>query len=230
MTKQSVVFWSGGKDCMSALENMQEKNDEIAYLVTTFDETTRRVPFHGIHIRLIEAQAESLQIPLMKIPIPSHASNEQYESILQKVMTTLRKQGVEQVVYGDIHLEDLRQYKESLLEPIGLSAFFPLWKQSTEDAAMQFLQKGYQAIICGIDCERIEDEELGELYTVEFLARYKSRIDPCGENGEFHTFVKDGPLFTEPVQPVFCKEAHTMYDRYKYLELDLDEKNILRRS
>ncbi|MGM7700865.1 diphthine--ammonia ligase [Pseudalkalibacillus sp. Hm43] len=224
MTKQSVVFWSGGKDCMSALEKMQEKNGEIAYLVTTFDETSRRVPFHGIHIRLIESQAESLQIPLMKIPIPPQASNEEYESILQRALTTLKKQGVEQVVYGDIHLEDLRQYKEALLEPLGLSASFPLWDQSTEDVAKQFLQKGYEALICGINCERIEDEELGELYTVDFLDRYKSRIDPCGENGEFHTFVQDGPLFTKPVQPVIWKKTHTMYDRYKYLELDLDEK------
>ncbi|WP_408010673.1 ATP-binding protein [Pseudalkalibacillus sp. A8] len=221
MVNRSVLFWSGGKDCMMALDKVLEsKHANVAYLFTTYDEMTNRVPFHGIHIDLIKAQANSLRIPLLTVPLPHKPSNTEYQDIIHKRFASIIDEGLNSVIFGDIFLEDLHVYRESLLNNTPLEASFPLWGESTSELTSNFLSLGYKAVICGIDTEALDENYLGKDFDEEFLLNLPSYVDPCGENGEFHTFTYTGPLFKETIHHEANLKPQSLFGKYKYIDLD----------
>lgn len=201
MKKKKVsISWSGGKDSAFALyKAMQLKSLEVVSLHTGFNDKLKRVGMHGTPESLIEAQAAALKLPLHKIYIPENSSNISYEQAMLLFYQEQKKSGIDAIVFGDIFLEDLRSYRESLTGSAGLSAIFPLWGKPTRALITDFLQKGFKTTICAANANLLSKEVTGKLLDKHFLETLSGEVDPCGENGEFHTFVHDGPLFSSPV-------------------------------
>ncbi len=196
MKQQAILAWSGGKDSAFALyELLRSKEYEIAALLTTITEDYGRVSMHGIRESLIEQQAVSLGYSLQKVYISSHASNEDYEAAMKHMLLSYQQRGVCSVVFGDIFLEDLRRYREDRLSSIGMKGVFPLWKRDTQKLAQEFIETGFKAVITCVDTALLDKSFCGRPYERQLLCSLPSGVDPCGENGEFHTFAFDGPIF-----------------------------------
>jgi len=194
------LSWSGGKDCAYALYLLRESGQfEVVGLHTTIGEETRRVSMHGIHESLLDAQALSLGLPLEKLYLPASGDNLAYENVILKYLEKLEVQEVRHVAYGDILLEDLKKYREEKLAEKGFLGVFPLWNKDTFALSREFIHRGFRTKICAEDVDKIDEHWIGRDFTLEFLQRLKPGIDPCGENGEFHTFCYDGPVFQFPV-------------------------------
>jgi len=190
--------WSGGKDSTLALHHLLlAKEYKIQYLVTTVNDAYNRIAMHGVREALLMTQADRLKIPLYQIRLPEMPDMGTYEKAMDLHFGTLKERGIKHAIFGDIFLEDLRQYREDQFNKIGLETVFPLWKRDSRELIEEFIALGYKTIvICAQPnlkdfCGRIIDES--------FLADLPDGIDPCGENGEFHTFVFDGPIFSEPI-------------------------------
>jgi uncharacterized protein (TIGR00290 family) len=194
-----ILSWSGGKDSALALGVLRARHRDVTALLTTLTEEYDRVSMHGVRRSLLLAQAASLGLPLEEVWIPPDASNAIYEERMRAVLTKYLKSGVKQVAFGDLFLEDIREYRESRLKELGMEATFPLWHRKTERLAARFLKLGFKAVTCCVDPRRLSRDFCGVPYDEDFLARLPPGVDPCGENGEFHTFVFDGPLFSERV-------------------------------
>ncbi|GAB2611915.1 diphthine--ammonia ligase [Belliella aquatica] len=194
------ISWSGGKDSAFALwKLMNDPRYEVTRLHTTFGKESRRVGMHGIHEIFIEKQAESIGLPLDKIYYPSSGNNEEYEKAMKTYLDTLKKEDIETIAYGDIFLEDLKMYREQQLSKLDFKAIFPLWKIDTAENARNFIAAGFQTMICAADADLIEQKWVGSIFNLDFLKNLPNTIDPCGENGEFHTFCYDGPIFQKPI-------------------------------
>jgi uncharacterized protein (TIGR00290 family) len=195
--KEKVIFcWSGGKDSALALYELKKNDDyEIVTLLTTITEDYDRISMHGVRTILLEMQAESLGLPLDKIFITKGASNEQYEHKMEQTLIKYVDAGVSSVVFGDIFLEDLREYRENNLSKIGMKGIFPIWKMDTSTLARNFIDWGFKAVITCIDSNILDKTFIGKSFDENFLTELPSAVDPCGENGEFHSFVYDGPIF-----------------------------------
>lgn len=220
---KAALFWSGGKDAAYALYKMQ--NDypgiEIKYLVTTISEEHRRVSMHGIREELIERQAEAAGVPLYKMLVPNIPDNQVYEIRLKQIFDALKQQGIETVVFGDILLEDLKAYREKLLQDAGLKGLFPLWKKDTRSLIADFTASGFQALTCCVDSVPLNEDFLGKTINPAFLRSLPANVDPCGENGEFHTFCFAGPVFSRPVPfALGKKEFHPMVIKMKNKEIE----------
>lgn len=189
-----MLSWSGGKDSLLALERLRAQGETVAGLLTTITEDDR-IAMHGVPLELLQLQAEALNLPLVTCPVPAFPSNAVYEAALARAVDRFRSLGIERIAFGDLFLADIRAYRESLCLRWGLTAVFPLWGFNTTELAQQFLAMGGHATIC---CAAREDW-VGQAYDADFIARLAGNIDPCGENGEFHTFVTDGPGFSRPV-------------------------------
>lgn len=200
MNKIPAVFnWSGGKDSCLALHRVLKENIfDVKYLLTTVNEEYGRVSMHGVRTSLLIKQAKSLGFELIQVQLPEMVSMETYETELGKQMDALKNQGIRNSVFGDIFLEDLKLYREKQLEKIGLEGVFPLWKNDSLSLIKEFIGLGYQTIVVCAK-EGLEDF-CGRVIDQSFLDDLPDGIDPCGENGEFHTFVFDGPIFTEPIK------------------------------
>ncbi len=197
---EKVVFnWSGGKDSALALHEMKDYY-EIVALLTTLTADYDRVSMHGTQRVLLEKQAESLNFPLEKVYITKNASNEEYEKKMENVLMKYLSQGVLSVAFGDIFLEDVRKYRESNLLKIGMKGIFPLWKRDTTELANKFIDSGFKAIVTCVDSKVLSKKFVGRIYNKKFLSELPSKVDPCGERGEFHTFVYDGPIFREKIR------------------------------
>jgi uncharacterized protein (TIGR00290 family) len=199
------LSWSGGKDSAFALWKL--KNDpryEVMGLHTTLGEDNRRVGMHGIHEELIEAQAAALDLRLDKIYYSASGDNAAYEKAMTAYLASLEAEGIRHIAYGDILLEDLKKYREAKLAEKGFSAIFPLWDSDTKALAEEFLQTGFRTKICAADADKISKDWLGRNFDREFLQHLPLDIDPCGENGEFHSFCYDGPIFSNPLD-ISCK-------------------------
>ncbi len=198
---QKVLFsWSGGKDSTMALYEIQKSKEyEVAALLTTVTEDYDRVSMHGLRRTLLEQQAESLGYHLEKIFISKNASNKEYESKMEEVLLKHKIAGVSFVVFGDIFLEDLKKYREDNLAKIGMKGIFPIWKRDTNELAQTFIDLGFKAILICVDSDVLDKRFVGRVLDMRFLSELPSNIDPCGENGEFHSFVYDGPIFWEKV-------------------------------
>ena len=199
--KEKVIFsWSGGKDSALALYELQKtKNYEIVSLLTTITRDYDRISMHGVRTILLEMQAESLGLPLEKVFITKDTTNEQYECKMWEVMAKYQAAGVSSVVFGDIFLEDLRKYREDNLSKTGMKGIFPIWKRDTAELAHEFIESGFKAVITCIDSNHLDKTFIGSAFDEQFLSRLPSTVDPCGENGEFHSFVYDGPIFRDRI-------------------------------
>lgn len=195
--KEKILFsWSSGKDSALTLYKIKNCPDyEIVALLTTVTGDYNRVSMHGIRNALLKRQAESLGFPLESVFISKAASQEEYESAMSSMLTRYKNLGVASVVFGDIFLEDVKMYRERNLSKIGMKAIFPLWKSDTLERASTFINLGFKAIVTCVDSNVLDKSFVGRMFDEQLLSELPSNIDPCGENGEFHSFVYDGPIF-----------------------------------
>jgi uncharacterized protein (TIGR00290 family) len=198
---EKVLFsWSTGKDSALALYELQKRKDvEISALITTVTDEYDRVSMHGVRRELLNRQAAALGLPLREIGITKNASNDEYEDKMRALLVAAQAEGVTSVVFGDIFLEDLRKYREEKLADLGMSAIFPLWKKDTRTLVGDLVRLGFKAIVTCVDTQALGQEFAGRLVDYQFLDDLPERIDPCGENGEFHTFAYAGPIFHQPI-------------------------------
>lgn len=198
--KKAFLNWSSGKDAAFALYLLQQgKEYSIEKLVCTVNAENNRISMHGLRKELLLQQAESLGIPLEIIELPGNVSMPVYNKIMEQTTDKLRSQGFTHSVFGDIFLEDLRDYREQQLQKAGLQAVFPLWKKDTSELMGEFLKAGFRAITVSVNAKVLDDSFCGRIINKEFLADLPSEVDPAGENGEFHSFVFDGPNFRFPI-------------------------------
>ncbi len=198
---EKVVFcWSGGKDSAIALYEIQRSQKyEIVSLLTTITNDYDRVSMHGVPKVLVEQQAQSLGLPIEQVLISKSSSNEEYESKMRESLTRFKQDGITQVVFGDIFLEWVRKYRESNLSKLGMKGIFPIWGRDTAELARSFIALGFQAIITCVDTRVLGKRFVGKIIDESFLAQLPPNVDPSGENGEFHSFVFDGPIFKERI-------------------------------
>ncbi|MGV3561557.1 Dph6-related ATP pyrophosphatase [Larkinella arboricola] len=198
---KAIISWSGGKDAALALFFCQQSaRYEVVGLLTNVNEPLGRVSMHGVRTDLIEAQAEALGIPLYTLKLSGDVSMETYSNAVRQSLTEFRKQGVTHVIYGDIFLEDLRQYREQQLGEVGLQGVFPLWQRDSASLIREFCASGFKAVLVCINAKLLPESWAGRELDETVLPELPSSVDPCGENGEYHSFVYDGPIFTGPVQ------------------------------
>lgn len=198
--KKAIINWSGGKDAAMALYKTQKNNlYSPVKLLSAVSEKSHKVPMHEIPEKTLDAQAESCGIGLEKIYLPDEASNEIYENHLRKFWQKAAGTGTTVSVFGDIFLEDVRAYREKQLAEMNIEAVFPLWKKDTLQLARYFVDAGFKAIIVSVNANLLGKEFIGKPYDSRFLDQLPNGIDPCGENGEFHTLVFDGPVFQNQV-------------------------------
>ncbi|HWW39496.1 diphthine--ammonia ligase [Pedobacter sp.] len=211
MEKQQALFnWSGGKDSTLALHKvLEEKELAVNYLLTTLSDTYNRVSMHGVREELLIAQAESIGIPLYQVRLAESPQMDEYEKTMELHLNKLKQEGISTSVFGDIFLEDLKIYREKKLSEIGMEAVFPLWKKDTRAILKEFLALGYKTVV--VCAQRGLEAFCGRVIDDDFMDDLPEGIDPCGENGEFHTFVFDGPLFKHPVGFVTGEKVYKTY-------------------
>jgi uncharacterized protein (TIGR00290 family) len=194
------MAWSGGKDSAAALWRMQAAGSyEVTGLLTTVTEGYERISMHGVRVSLLEAQAGALGLALHKVIIPPNAGNAAYEAAMEESVAALRQEGVMAVGFGDLFLEDIRAYRERMMAPTGLKPVFPIWGEETWTLAREVIGAGFRATLCCVDPRVLAPTFAGRDYDLTLLDELPPEVDPCGENGEFHTFVSDGPNFHRPV-------------------------------
>jgi uncharacterized protein (TIGR00290 family) len=217
---ENILFsWSGGKDSAMALSEIRDDPDyHIAALLTTVTEDYDRISMHGVRRVLLEAQAASLGLPLEVVLITKNASNEEYEASMGRTLAKYKAEGVTSVAFGDIFLEDLRAYREDKLTQLDLSGIFPIWKRDTTELAQAFIRNGFKAITTCVDTQVLGEQFAGREIDQEFLSELPSSVDPCGENGEFHSFVYNGPIFKQPIR-YMTGERVLREDRFYYCDL-----------
>ncbi|HXZ98132.1 MAG TPA: diphthine--ammonia ligase [Candidatus Acidoferrum sp.] len=219
MVERVNLSWSGGKDSALAFRELsRDPRYEVRSLLTTVTEGYDRISMHGVRIPLLDQQANALRLPLVKVPIPQSANNEQYESKMREALARERANGVTTVAFGDIFLEDIRRYREEKLSQVGMKAIFPIWKRDTRELALEFINAGFRAILTCVDSKQLDGSFVGRTFDRSLLEDLPSKVDPCGENGEFHTFVYSGPIFSQPI-PVRKGEIVLRENRFYYCDL-----------
>lgn len=197
---KAYMNWSGGKDSSLALYHAQQSgNYNIPYLVTTINEAVNRISMHGVRFELLQTQADMLNIPLFPIYLPDSPTMSAYEQVLKTATGQLKSEGLHDCLFGDIFLEDLRAYRERNLAEAGIQAHFPLWKHDTRELALEFIRLGFKTMVVCVDAAKLDQSFAGRVIDEQFLADLPDHVDPCGENGEFHTFVFDAPNFKAPI-------------------------------
>ena len=195
-----ALAFSGGKDSSLSLHALQNDGRfEVSGLITTVTEGYDRISMHGVRRSLLREQADSIGLPLTEVTIPPRASNEIYERAMGEAFIRLREGGVRRVAFGDLFLADVRDYRRRQLEACGLEGVFPLWGKPTAALARAFVDGGFRARIVCLDPAALDVSFAGRTFDDGFLADLPEGVDPCGENGEFHTFVFDGPIFRRPL-------------------------------
>ena len=195
-----VVSWSGGKDSALALNTLlHSEHYEVVALLTTLTNAYRRIAMHGIRYELLVRQSRLACLPLVETWISSGAGNDEYEQVMMQHLHDLVEQGVNTIAFGDLFLEDIRAYRERLVGQVGMTPIFPIWGQGTTELARQFVEEGFQARTCCVDTAVLSETFCGRELTGDFFRDLPETVDPCGENGEFHTFVFDTPFFAEPI-------------------------------
>ena len=216
--EKAILCWSGGKDSTLALrETRRSRRYEIAALLTTTTQDYDRVSMHGVRRTLIEQQAESIGLPLEAVFISRTSSNEEYEARMLAALTRFKDMGVSAVIFGDIFLEELRRYRESNLGQLGLTAVFPLWRRDTAELARSFIEAGFKAITTCVDSRALDKSFVGRAFDNGFLNQLPSHIDPCGENGEFHSFTFAGPIFRHRID--FSPGEKVLRDSFYFCDL-----------
>jgi uncharacterized protein (TIGR00290 family) len=197
------MSWSSGKDSTLALHEARTGSEvDVVGLLTTVNAEADRVAMHGVRRSLLESQARALGLPIHVVELPWPCTNEVYEERMAAAVAAAQGAGVEAMVFGDLYLEDIRRYREQALAGTGLTPVFPLWQRPTDHLAQHLLALGVRAVITCVDLQQVPGELSGRWYDEELLAELPAGVDPCGENGEFHTFVVDGPGFSRPLEIV----------------------------
>ncbi|WP_298427494.1 diphthine--ammonia ligase [uncultured Kordia sp.] len=198
--KKAYFNWSTGKDSSLALYHiLKNKEYNVTQLVTTVNKDYERVSMHGLREALLDAQVERLQLPLQKIYFPAEVSMSSYDATMKEATKKLIYEGYQYGIFGDIFLEDLRNYREEKLKEVGITGVFPLWKQDTKALLKELLVLGFKAITVCVNAKLLDESFVGRVLDEDFLNDLPDTVDPCGENGEFHTFVFDGPIFSSPI-------------------------------
>lgn len=199
--KDKILFaWSGGKDSALALDELlQNQRFEISAILTTVTSEHDRISMHGVRLSLLKKQAESVGLPLEVVYISRDSSNEQYEEAMTETLERHRGHGVSSVAFGDIHLKEIREYRERNMAKIGMECLFPLWGKDAGALVRSFIEKGFKAVVTCVDTRILDRSLVGRMVDSDFLGALPSGVDPCGENGEYHSFVLDGPMFRRPV-------------------------------
>lgn len=219
--KKAIFNWSGGKDSSLALYRILKENTfSIKTLLTSINQKYDRVSMHGVRVELHEKQAASIGLPLHKLLVPEMPSMEDYNQIMKETMSNFKKEGIDYSIFGDIFLEDLKKYREDQLSKVGIQGVFPLWKESTAELINEFLKLGFKAIIVCVNEKYLDKSFAGRLIDQDFLKDIPPNVDPCGENGEYHTFVFDGPIFKHPVLFDIGEVVYKKYEKSKNPDSD----------
>jgi len=218
--REKILFcWSGGKDSALAFyETQKSGNYDIFTLLTTVTKGYDRVSMHGVREELLQRQVASMGVNLIKVFISKKSSNQEYESKMRDVLQECKQKNTFRVAFGDIFLEDLRKYREDKLREVELEAIFPLWKINTKELALRFIDLGFKAVISCVNSKVLGKEFVGKDFNKEFLSKLPRGVDPCGENGEFHSFVYDGPIFKEKI-PYKLGKVVLRDERFYYCDL-----------
>lgn len=221
VSAEPVLFcWSGGKDSALALHVLQQRSElAVTGLLTTVTEEYDRISMHGVRRSLLRKQAEATGLPLHEVRIPPQCVNPIYESRMEQALRAQLAAGVRSVAFGDIFLQDLREYRERNLARLGMRAIFPIWKRDTRSLAREFHTSGFRAIAVCIDPKKLDRSFAGRELTAKFFSDLPLNVDPCGENGEFHTFVFAGPIFNQTI----AVQRGEVVDRDGFTFCDLQE-------
>lgn len=202
MEKEKIVFsWSGGKDSSLALHDIRQSGRyEVVSLLTTVTEGYDRICMHGVRRELLDRQAEAVGIPCHPIYMSQVSSNQEFEEKLTKALLHFKAQGIRKIAFGDIFLEDLKKYRDDLLARIGMEGVYPIWRQDSRGLVERFIQTGFKAFLVCVNTAVLDASFAGRMIDADLLRDLPPAVDPCGENGEFHSYVFDGPLFNREVK------------------------------
>jgi uncharacterized protein (TIGR00290 family) len=219
VTQKALLSWSGGKDSAMALYEIQRTGGyEISALLTTVTADYDRISMHGVRRILLEQQTASLGLPLEEVLISADMSSEEYGARMREVLERHQARGVSSVVFGDVFLEDVRRYREDNLSKVGMGGLFPLWGRESRELAHAFIDLGFEAVITCVDTHLLDGGFVGRVFDRQFLSELPASVDPCGENGAFHSFVYDGPVFGERI--AYTKgETVLRENRFQYCDL-----------
>jgi uncharacterized protein (TIGR00290 family) len=216
-----AVSWSGGKDSALALAALREDPAyRVVALLTTVTRGYDRISIHGVRRTLLAAQAASIGLPVHEVVLEPQCSNEAYDAAVEQALADLRTRypAVRRIAYGDLFLEDVRRYREQRLEPLGFEGLFPIWGKPTDALARAFVDRGFKARLVCVDTTQLDANFAGRSFDAALLRDLPSSVDPCGERGEFHTFVSAGPGFASPI-PYEIGESVLRDDRFMYCDL-----------
>ncbi|MEW6304346.1 MAG: cysteine-rich CWC family protein [Verrucomicrobiota bacterium] len=218
MSDSIVLSWSGGKDSALALREVLRGGRRVVSLLTTVTEGDDRIGMHRVRLALLERQAAALNLPLRVVRVPRNPSNVEYEARVLGALKEFQAQGVTTAVFGDLFLADIRAYRDQMLARIGMKTEYPLWERDTGALAREFIDAGFKAVLVCVDERQLEARFAGRWFNEALLRDLPSGVDPCGERGEFHTFVCDGPAFSRPI--TFRKAARTTDGPFHFCDLE----------
>ena len=224
---KAYMNWSSGKDSALALyKTLQSKEYEVISLLTTVSGDNNRVSMHGVHADLLRQQANCLGLPLSIIAIPPSSDTRAYEDCMLQAMAPLKEAGAHYAIFGDIHLKDVKEYREEKLAKAQMKPVFPLWGLPTNELIEEFIDLGFKAVVTCVDAQKLGEDFVGRVIDRDFIASLPANVDICGENGEFHSFVFDGPLFKRPVDFKLGEKVYSEYtvgsaETYGYWYIDI---------
>ncbi|SEB82643.1 MJ0570-related uncharacterized domain-containing protein [Tenacibaculum sp. MAR_2009_124] len=229
--KKAYFNWSTGKDSALALYKvLNEGNYKVERLITNINEEYKRVSMHGLHESLLEDQIDSIGIPLEKIQFPADVTMSMYDEKMKEKTGRLKNKGFHHAIFGDIFLEDLRKYRDTKLGEVGISGVYPLWKQNTKDLLKEFLDLGFKTITVCVNADLLGKEFVGRIIDEDFIKELPENVDVCGENGEFHTFCFDGPIFSKPIEFEIGEKVLRSYKLHDDNEDNCHQKSEKQRS
>jgi len=206
--------WSGGKDSALALyHSLQNNACDVRYLLTSLNDSFRRISMHGVREELLDQQAQRLGIELLKLRLPETTSMEEYQIRMAEILQPLTDAGITKSIFGDIFLEDLRLYRENQLATVGMQGIFPLWQRPSIELLEEFWGLGFKTIVVSVNGNVLDSSFCGRVLDRDFVSELPANIDPCGENGEFHTFVFEAPYF---FQPIDFQKGETVEKTYRF--------------
>ena len=218
MLKKTLLSWSSGKDSAWALHVLRQQCEvEVVGLLTTVNQLYQRISIHAVRLELLQRQAEAVGLPLHIVDLPSPCTNSQYEAAMETFIAKTKQQGIECIAFGDLFLEDIKEYREAKLSGTGISPLFPIWRMPTDRLAKEMISSGLRALVTCIDPRHLAPSFAGREFNEQFLIDLPAVVDPCGERGEFHTFAFDGPMFSKPV-PI---EVGEIQEREGFVYADL---------
>ncbi len=219
MKERIVISFSGGKDSTLAMNRLiKEGKWEIDSLLTTVTDDYSRISMHGVREEFLEKQADSLGVKLRKVRIPSICSNQLYQQKMGEAVEQIKKEGIRYIMFGDIHLKDVKEYREKMLEGTGVTPIFPIWGEKPVDIINEYFAEGFRTRVTCVDSEQLDPMFVGREIDQDFIDEYPRSADICGENGEYHTFVFDGPIFTYPIEHTLG-EKRIADERFYYVDI-----------